>query len=71
MSFVLILYFVVASSTGAPLQVEAGRELVSISSMAACNAYGAERARKLRSDLGTAHGVVHKCVELPAPGSMT
>lgn len=64
MNFLLILFFLVPSTTPgtAPLEVEAARYLVRVSSPAACALYGAEQARKLAAT--TTHKVSHRCVPL-------
>lgn len=66
MNFLLVLFFLVPATTpGAqPLEVEAARQLVRISSPAACAIYGAEQARKLAAETKTPHRVVHRCVPL-------
>jgi len=73
MDFLLILYFVVASITpGAPpLEMEARRMLVRVSSPAACTAYGAEQARLLAAETHSAHRITHRCYALANPGAMT
>lgn len=72
MDFLLILFYIVASTSGGqPLEVEARRMLVRISSPQACALYGAEQARKLAAETGTTHRVGHRCLPLPAPGELT
>ncbi len=73
MNFLLILYFVLASSVpGAqPPEVEARRMLVRVSGPAACAVYGAEQARLLAAETGTPHRVVHRCYALANPGALT
>lgn len=66
MNFLLVLFLLVPSTTpGAqPLEVEVSRQLVRISSAAACAAYGAEQARKLAAQTSTTHKLLHRCVHL-------
>jgi len=65
MTWLVVLYFLVPSHTGAPLWHEASRHLVNLSSLSACNAYGAEQARRLRAATSTGHAVAHRCIEMP------
>jgi hypothetical protein len=70
MNFLLILFFLVPSTTpgAAPLEGEVARQLVRISSPSACAIYGAEQARKLAAATNTPHKVAHRCVPLGEGG---
>ena len=71
MNWLVILYLLVPTPSGPALQTEVSRELVRLSTLAACNAYGTAQAARWRQAQGTPLLVQHHCIELPAAGAAT
>lgn len=67
MNFLLILVFVFPSAAGGPpIEVEARRVAVRLSSPQACALYGAEQARRLAQETRPPVRVTFRCEALPS-----